>query len=152
MMKWRTFQWLWLIELVLQLLFTALMFSICTSVLKIEPNNCRNSTFVQNRQEEARNFRQETASITILAASLLWIFYLLVEIVQFSFSMIEILQNIKNWWKRVFVPNETNEQQTESKGHKRKNISKVIRNFYIPIPNYLKEPENLLQLLIITIR
>ena len=41
MMKWRTFQWLWLIELILQLLFTSLMFSIGTSVLKIEPNEVR---------------------------------------------------------------------------------------------------------------
>ena len=133
MMKWRTFQWLWLIELILQLLFTALMFSIGTTVLKIEPNNCWNSTIVQNRQEEAKNFRQETASIAILA-SLLWLFFVLVEIVQFSFSMIEIVQNLKNWWKRVFK------------------ISKIIRNFYFPVPNYLKETENLLQLSIITIR
>ena len=151
MMKWRTFQWLWLIELVLQLLFTILMFSIGTSVLQIEANNCWNSTIVQIRQEEAKNFRQETATKTILAF-LLWTFYVLVEIVQFSFSIIEIVQNLKNWWNRVFVTNETNEQKTESKGHKRKNISKIIRNFYFPIPNYLKEMENLLQLLIITIR
>ena len=144
MMKWRTFQWLWLIELILQLFFTALMFSICTSVLRIEPNNCRNSTFVQNRQIEARNFRQETASITILA-SLMWIFYLLVEIVQFSCSMTEMVQNIKNWWKRV-VP------KTESKGQKIKNISKTIRNFYFSIPNYWKEGRNWLQLFIINFR
>merc|ERR1719219_2621560 len=122
-----TFQWLWLIELILQCLFTILMFSIGTSVLKMEPNNCSNKTMVQIRQEEDdRNFHQETAIITILA-SLLWIFYFLVEIVQFSFSTIEIVQNLTAW-KGVFVENETKKQR----GKKRAKISKIIRNFYFP--------------------
>ena len=154
MMKWRTFQWLWLIELILQLLFTSLMFSIGTSVLKIEPNDCRNFTHVDTRQKYAVEFHQETMKLTIPAA-ILWIFYALVEIVQFSFSIIEILQNLKTWWKRVFYQDEKKEQKMQeeaTKEKKRANISKIIRNFYFPIPNYLKEMENWLQLLVITIR
>ena len=150
MMKWRTFQWLWLIQLVLQLLFTILMFSIGTLVLKIEPNNCGNDTFVDIRQEDAKNFHQEFAVTTVLA-SILWIFYVLVEIVQFSFSMIEVVENMKTWWKGVFGQIETKELLNEQKRCKKK-ISNIIRKFYFPIPHYLKEMESWLQLLIITIR
>ena len=163
MMKWMKFQWLWLLELVLQFVFTILMFNIGTSVLKIEPNNCWNKTIVQIRkaEEDVVSFRQETATLTILA-SILWIFYVLVEIVQFSFSVIETLQNLTAW-KGVFVEMETKEPENETKnkenepkeptrGRKRAKISKIIRNFYFPIPTYLKELENWLQLLIITIR
>ena len=150
MMKWMTFQWLWLIELILQFLFTILMFTIGTSLLKMEPNNCSNKTMVQIRQEDEKNFHQETAVITILA-SLLWIFYFLVEIVQFSFSTIEIVQNL-TVWKRVFVENEPENETKKQRGLKRAKISKIIRNFYFPIPTYLKEMENWLQLVIITIR
>ena len=139
------------------------MFNIGTSVLKIEPNNCWNKTIVQIRkaEEDVVSFRQETATLTILA-SILWIFYVLVEIVQFSFSVIETLQNLTAW-KGVFVEMETKEPENETKnnenepkepkrGRKRAKISKIIRNFYFPIPTYLKELENWLQLLIITIR
>ena len=150
MMKWRTFQWLWLIQLVLQLLFTISMFSIGTLVLKIEPNNCGNSTIVEERQEDAKNFHQGWAVTTILA-SMLWIFYVLVEIVQFSFSLIEVVENMKTWWRGVFGQMETKELQNEQKRFIKK-ISNIIRNFYFPIPHYLKEMESWLQLLIMTIR
>ena len=152
MMKWRTFQWIWLIELILQLSFTILMFRIGTCVLKVEPNNCGNLTdHDRQNMTDTINSQMEITVITKLAA-ILWIFYVLVEIVQFSFSIIEIVQNFKNWWKRVFGENDTKEQQTESKGQKRAKISQIIRNFYFPVPNYLKEQENWLQLLILAIR
>ena len=38
MMKWRKFQWLWLLMLVLQFIFTMLIFRIGTLHIKFEPN------------------------------------------------------------------------------------------------------------------
>ena len=155
MMKWRTFQWLWLIELLLQLLFTILMFSIGTTVLKIEPNNCfENTTVKENLTRTDLQFHnnQTTAAITILA-SILWVFYVVVEIVQFTFSTIEIFQNLKTWWKKICEREEPQELDIEKiGGQNRTKISKIIRNFYFPIPRYFKEMENWLQLVIIVIR
>ena len=149
MMKWKTFQFLWLIELVLQFLFTILMFRIGVLVLKIEPNNCGNLTWVQHRQEDYKDFDQDYP-LTIILASILWIFYALVEISQFSFSVVEIVENMKTR-KGIFGQVGTIKRQKEKEGC-RKKISNFIRNFYFPIPHYLKEMENWLQLLIITIR
>ena len=108
----------------------------------------------RREEEDTKNFRQKTAVMTILA-SILWIFYLLVEIVQFSFSMIEVVENFSTW-KGVFFQIETKEPENETKepkiGQKRAKISKIISKFYFPIPTYMKEMENWLQLLIITIR
>ena len=41
MMKWRKFQWLWLLMLVLQFIFTMLIFRIGTLHIKFEPNKCQ---------------------------------------------------------------------------------------------------------------
>ena len=56
--------------------------------------------------------------------------------------MIEIIENFKFWLNRVLGL----EQEKTLK------IQKIILNFYFPIPNYLKDMENWLQLLIIMIR
>ena len=83
----------------------------------------------------------ETGSFTVIAV-VLWAFYVLVEVVQFTISMIEIIDNLKSWWRRVF----SLEQDKSLK------LKKVLFNFYFPIPTYLKDMENWLQLLIIMIR
>ena len=48
MMKWRKFQWLWFMMLVLQLIFTILIFRIGTLLLKFEPNNCKDMIEADN--------------------------------------------------------------------------------------------------------
>lgn len=48
MMKWRKFQWLWFMMLVLQLIFTILIFRIGTLLLKFEPNNCKDMVETNN--------------------------------------------------------------------------------------------------------
>ena len=140
MMKWRKFQWLWLIMLVLQILFTILMFRIGTLLYQFQPENCGKSNI--NRTDINVDGLKEaplTMHLTILAL-ILWFFYVLVEVVQFSISVIEIVENMKIWWRRVLV---------EMRKFK---ISKIILNSYFPIPTYLKETENWLQLLIIMLR
>ena len=143
MMKWRKFQWLWLIMLVLQLLFTMLMFRIGTLLYKFQPDYCGNLEMrdlnTTDVIENGLNKDPETGHITILAL-ILWFFYVLVEVIQFSISMIEVVENMKSWWRRILVE------------IKNLNISKIILNFYFPIPTYLKETENWLQLLIIMLR
>ena len=83
----------------------------------------------------------ETGSFTVIAL-VLWTFYVLVEVVQFTISMIEIIDNLKSWWKKVFG----------LERDKSLKLKKVLLNFYFPIPTYLKDMENWLQLLIIMIR
>ena len=77
-----------------------------------------------------------------MIALVLWTFYVLVEVVQFTISMIEIIDNLKSWWKKVFG----------LERDKSLKLKKVLLNFYFPIPTYLKDMENWLQLLIIMIR
>ena len=140
MMKWRKFQWLWLIMLVLQLLFTVFMFRIGLLLLKYQPDNCgKNGDNTTDVIVDRLKKDPETGNITILAL-ILWFFYVLVEVIQFSISMIEVVENMKSWWRRVLVE------------IKKVKISKIILNFYFPIPTYLKETENWLQLLIIVLR
>ena len=56
--------------------------------------------------------------------------------------MIEIIDNLKSWWRRVF----------SLEKDKSLKLKRVLYNFYFPIPTYLKDMENWLQLLIIMIR
>ena len=142
MMKWRKYQWLWLIMLVLQLLFTMLMFTIGALLYKSQPDKCGGnlSKSEDNANDEDRLAEDPiTRPLTILAL-ILWFFYVLVEVIQFSISVIEIVENMKVWWRRVLVE------------IKKKKISKIILNFYFPLPTYFKETENWLQLLIIMLR
>ena len=139
MMKWRKFQWLWLIMLVLQLLFTILMFTIGTLLFKYQPANCGGNLTEVFKDRLNQESSTVPLPLTILAL-ILWFFYLLVEVIQFLISVIEIVENMKIWWRRVLG---------EIKKWK---ISEIILNFYFPIPTYLKETENWLQLLIIMLR